>query len=31
MIHLKLILLYKRATYTIGNLLVDGAFFCNAL
>ena len=31
MILLKLIRKYKKATYTIGNLLVDGAFFCNTL
>lgn len=31
MILLKLIRLYKKATYTIGNLLVDGAFFCDTL
>ena len=28
---LKLIRMYKKATYTIGQLLVDGAFFCNTL
>ena len=31
MILLKLIRKYKKATYTIGNLLVDGAFFCDTL
>ena len=28
---LKLIRRYKKDTYTIGKLLVDGAFFCNTL
>lgn len=28
---LKLIRRYKKDTYTIGQLLVDGAFFCNTL
>lgn len=28
---LKLIRKYKKDTYTIGQLLVDGAFFCNTL
>lgn len=28
---LKVIRQYKKATYTIGSLLVDGAFFCNTL
>lgn len=28
---LKIIRMYKKATYTIGQLLVDGAFFCNTL